>query len=53
MLTNELFKPTLRCVDSNIEIDETKWVSREEFDKVKRDCELWYKMWLHECKMRK
>ncbi len=42
----------LRCIRGNAKVADENYVSRELYDKVKSDCEKWYRLWLEECKKR-
>ena len=53
MYRNKVHNVRLKCIRGTGEIVESKFVSREEYEKVKSDCDKWYRLWLEECRKRK
>ncbi len=53
MYFDQVHKVELRCIKGGYQAEAVDWIPREEYEKVKRDCDRWYQLWLEECRKRK
>ena len=53
MYTDKGHHVRLKCIRGTVDYDKSKFVRIEEYERVKADCDKWYRLWLEECKKRK